>query len=87
MTRILFIKQRIWRGPAIESSIEDFVARAFKLEPGIVLDVYELGEKIRLEEDLLQGATPADYQRTRFAETEKCLRHIRVNDYRNIFLP
>jgi spore maturation protein CgeB len=86
MTRILFVKQRIRRGPAIESSIEDFVVQAFNQEPGAALDAYDLGEKIRLEEDLLQGATPADYQRTRFSETEKCLRYIRDNGYRNIFV-
>ena len=87
MTRILFIKQRIRRGPAVESSIEDFIEKSFLETDGITFESYDLGEMTRRAEDSVQrGAPPEVYQQARLAETEKFLRYVRDNDHRNILL-
>lgn len=86
MPDILFIKQRIRRGPAIESDIEDLVERTLAQTTDVILETYELGESIKLAEDRLAGRSPVDIQRARKAETERCLQHIRSNSSGNILL-
>lgn len=86
MPRILFIKQRVRRGPAIESDIEDLIEKAFRQTPGIILETYELGENIKRAEDCLKTATQQDIYNTRKAETERCLQTIHGQDVENVLL-
>ncbi|HED16099.1 MAG TPA: hypothetical protein ENI64_04685 [Gammaproteobacteria bacterium] len=88
-TDVLFIKQRIRRGPAIESSIEDYIEKAFRVHPGINFQCYELGEKIRIAEDRVTAGgqvTQQSIARARYEQTELCLGYIRQQAPENLFL-
>ena len=86
MTRILFIKQRIRRGPAIESDIEDVIERSFRSLQGVDFDCFELGEQLRLAEDSMRGASARDINSARNTATEKCLAYVKDQDHSNILL-
>jgi spore maturation protein CgeB len=83
---ILFIKQRIRRGIAIESSIEDQLQQALDARPGVNLQCYELGDHIRLAEDRVAFAGAQAVQRARYEQTETCLQYIQQHGCRNIFI-
>ena len=86
MPRILFIKQRIRRGPAIESDIEDVIERSFRSLQGVDFDCFELGEQLRLAEDSMRGASAQDINRARKTATGKCLQYVKDQDHSNILL-
>jgi len=86
MTRILFIKQRVRRGPAIESDIEDLLEKALRQTPGIILETYALGEHIKRAEDNLKSGSPQDIYNARKIETERCLQAINQQNIENVFL-
>ncbi len=86
MPTILFIKQRIRRGPAIESNIEDSVESAFSNIDGVKVEVYPLGEKIRHAEDQLAGAPRDTIAKARYAQTEQCATYVRSRGYGDVFL-
>lgn len=86
MPTILFIKQRIRRGPAIESSIEDSIEKAFSDIEGVRLEVYPLGENIRRAEDRLRGAPRDTLAKARLDQTERCIAHIRSHGFTDVFL-
>lgn len=86
MQKILFIKQRIRRGPAIESDIEDVIEQSFGALQEIDFDCFELGEELRKAEDRTRGAAPRDVAIARKTATEKCLRYVKDQGHGNIFL-
>jgi len=88
-TDVLFIKQRIRRGPAIESSIEDYIEKAFRDHPDIDFQCYELGEKIRIAEDRVAAGGQVTQQaiaKARYEQTELCLGAIQHQAPENLFL-
>ena len=86
MPKILFIKQRIRRGPAIESDIEDIIEQSFLGLQGVEFDCYELGEQMRLAEDRMRGASAREVGKARTAATEKCLQFVADRGHRNVLL-